>query len=193
MSVKTNPDKANIYLDGKFIGQSPLKVPGVLAGEHKVKAEMKDFSPTEKSAEINHQQTTEVSLDLSGLPGKVLVTSVPEAADVKIDGEAKGKTTFSGALAPGKHTVEVGKDGFETSSQEVAISPNQAQSLSFSLKKYEGPVAGKEYHTSGTKGGAMVAVPAGEFWMGCNEQVDKQCYERRKAISQGLSGRLLYR
>ena len=175
LSVKTTPDKANIYLDGKFIGQSPIKVPSVLAGEHKVRAELKDYSPTEKSAEITHQQATEVSLDLSGLPGKILVTSVPEGADVRINGESKGQTTFSGSLAPGKHTIEVSKDGFEPSTQEVTLSPNQAQSLSFSLKKYAGPVVGKEYRNSGTKGGPMVFVPAGDFMMGCNEQVDKRC------------------
>ena len=28
---------------------------------------------------------------------------------------------------------------------------------------------------AGTKGGPMVFVPAGEFWMGCNAQVDKNC------------------
>ena len=32
-----------------------------------------------------------------------------------------------------------------------------------------------EFHNDAAKGGTMVAVPAGEFWMGCNEQVDKQC------------------
>lgn len=37
------------------------------------------------------------------------------------------------------------------------------------------PEAGKEYKLDGTKGGAMLYVPAGEFMMGCNVAVDKEC------------------
>jgi len=35
-------------------------------------------------------------------------------------------------------------------------------------------------HPSGTKGGAMVYVPAGEFYMGCNGQVDAECFPNEK-------------
>jgi formylglycine-generating enzyme required for sulfatase activity len=35
--------------------------------------------------------------------------------------------------------------------------------------------ASKEYPITGTKAGPMVLVPAGKFWMGCNDQLDKQC------------------
>jgi formylglycine-generating enzyme required for sulfatase activity len=53
-------------------------------------------------------------------------------------------------------------------------------------KKVEGPLASSQSQpqTPATtpanapeqsKGGPMVSVPAGEFWMGCNNKVDKQC------------------
>ena len=46
--------------------------------------------------------------------------------------------------------------------------------------KSEKPPVIKEYHPAGTKGGTMVLVAAGEFWMGCNDQVDKKCQRNEK-------------
>ena len=48
------------------------------------------------------------------------------------------------------------------------------------VKKTEKPVVGKEYNSSRTKDGLMVFVPAGDFMMGCNEQVDKQCAKEER-------------
>lgn len=47
-------------------------------------------------------------------------------------------------------------------------------------EKTKEPEVGKEYHPEGTKGGPMVFVPEGEFMMGCNGSVDKECAEWEK-------------
>ena len=45
----------------------------------------------------------------------------------------------------------------------------------------EKPKIGKEYHPSGTKGGSMVYVPAGEFWMGSDpNDALKECQKHGK-------------
>jgi formylglycine-generating enzyme required for sulfatase activity len=42
------------------------------------------------------------------------------------------------------------------------------------------PKVGVEVVPQGTKGGPMMFIPAGEFMMGCNSEVDKECIEDEK-------------
>ena len=163
LDITTTPAGAQIFVDDKYVGQAPKKLEGVLTGNHTVKAQAENYSPAEKQVEVAFQQTTSVAIELGGLPGKILVTSIPEGAEVKIDGEKKGVTTYTGALDVGKHRVEVSQEGYDRIQEEVEVAPNKAISKSYTLKKYSGPVAGEESHPPGTKGGPMLYVPAGEF------------------------------
>ena len=50
----------------------------------------------------------------------------------------------------------------------------------FSASENKINAAAKESHPPGTKGGPMILIPAGEFGMGCNAQMDSSCYENEK-------------
>jgi serine/threonine-protein kinase len=165
------------------MGQAPKKLEGVLAGSHKVKAQAENYSSAEKQVEVAFQQTTPVAIELGGLPGKILVTSIPEGAEVKIDGEKKGVTTYTGSLPAGKHRVEVSQEGYESAGEEVEVQPNKAISKSYALKKYQGPVQGQEYRPGGKKGGPMVYVTDFKFYIDKYE-VTNQDYQQ--CVSAGV-------
>jgi formylglycine-generating enzyme required for sulfatase activity len=62
--------------------------------------------------------------------------------------------------------------------------PFLAQCQSPGKTSASAPEIGKEYHPPGTKGGPMVFVPAGKFWMGCNDKVDNECFDDEKPYHQ---------
>ena len=47
-----------------------------------------------------------------GDKGKIMVTSVPEGAEVYVDDDLVGNAPATLRLAPGKHTVKVSQQGF---------------------------------------------------------------------------------
>jgi hypothetical protein len=56
---------AEIYLDGKHVGQSPLSLEGLGAGEHRLEARLAGFPSRTKHVVLVPGRKTRVLLDLS--------------------------------------------------------------------------------------------------------------------------------
>ncbi|MBL7073859.1 PEGA domain-containing protein [candidate division KSB1 bacterium] len=137
IDVKTSPTGALIYLDGNYMGQAPKKLEAVQVGKHRLKGVKENYTESEKEVEVYYEQTTRVSLTLEGLPGKLLVTSVPEGADVYVDGVKKGQTVLSTSVPVGRHTIRVNLSGYPSEEKQIEMLPNDSKILDFTLKKSE--------------------------------------------------------
>ena len=62
----------------------------------------------------------DLSLEQSGL---VQVNSLPNGATVKVDGEDKFRTDASRMLTSGEHTLEVSKEGFDSWTKKIGVTP----------------------------------------------------------------------
>ena len=149
IDIKSNPSGALIYINGKYIGKTPKKIPGMPVGKHKIQLKLKNYQAHSEEVTIEANGTASVSPTLRGLPGKILVTSTPSGADVYIDGRKVGQTPYSGSLSAGSHSVRVSKSGYQSFEETVTIQPNKARTLDATLKK------GPDIR------GDMVLVPAG--------------------------------
>ena len=45
IEIMSRPRDAKVFIDGSFVGQAPLSIPGVSAGTHEVRVELDGFSP----------------------------------------------------------------------------------------------------------------------------------------------------
>ncbi len=167
INISSTPPGAGIWIDAKYIGKTPKKMPGMPVGKHKIKISLRDYRDYAGEVTVEANETAEVKQTLKGLPGRILVTSTPGGADVFIDRKKVGATPYSGQLSSGSHSVRVSKQGYRSAEEIVTIQPNKPRTLDVTLKK------GPDY-------GEMVHVPAGEFRMGCNKKVDKQCSKDEK-------------
>jgi hypothetical protein len=72
---------------------------------------------------------------LDGDKGTINVVSVPDGADVLVDGEFVGNAPAVLKLSPGKHTVTVKQDGFQSWSKELTVIGGSNTRLNSNLMK----------------------------------------------------------
>ncbi len=72
---------------------------------------------------------------------QLLIHSDPDGAEVRVDGQARGRTPFSAALPLGTHRIEVVQPGYATVRRELLLTPDRSVELDLSLAREEPPAA----------------------------------------------------
>jgi hypothetical protein len=67
--------------------------------------------------------------------GKIMVTSVPEGAEVYVDEDLVGNAPATLKLSAGKHTVKVSQPGFKPWTKQIAVYAGSETNLKASLEK----------------------------------------------------------
>jgi hypothetical protein len=119
VTVQSDPDGANVYLDGGLQGLTPVAITGVSPGPHIVRIEKTGYLPYQKDITVTAGSTTIVSAALAPVPppttGSVNVQSEPDGANVYLDGALAGITPLLVSnLTPGNHVVIIELTGYES-------------------------------------------------------------------------------
>lgn len=131
------PDVA-ITVDGKQIGQTPATIE-LEAGEHVAVAKKDGFRTLEEHFAVAQGESMRMRLALSAVEKGVeepllSVRTEPEGAVVSIDGQVmEQRSPFSLALAPGKHTLTVAREGFKTREETFELPDDRAFELRYAF------------------------------------------------------------
>lgn len=152
--VEANKE-AQVVVDGKVLGKTPLKEVNLKEGEHQL--EIKDSSSSavwKELIRLNGGTLTVVNRDLDQEPSKtagevitlergqgIMVTSIPGGAKVQIDGEEKGETPlFLPALSAGDHLFLISKDNFINRTVKAKVTQDYGLNLNVDLAQQEAEV-----------------------------------------------------
>lgn len=76
-------------------------------GVHRVTAELPGYYPLDTEIEVGPAPDQRFTLELTKLPGEVVLATTPEAgAEVLVDGEPIGTTPLTAQIRPGRHRIE---------------------------------------------------------------------------------------
>ena len=109
VNITSTPSMADIYVDGKNVGQTPLYLPQLLIGKHNVAIKHNGYGDYESEFEIKESQTATISTELKNQV-LVKVKANTTTASIYIDGNFIGKGSVEITQTIGKHLIEVKDD-----------------------------------------------------------------------------------
>ena len=139
INVTTSPEQgAKVYVDGKYIGESPIKTAKLASGTHTVRV-MKDmFKMKEQSFTVTDGQTTNANITMTA--NFVMLTVNTDAdADIYVDEEYKGKGRWTGRVSEGLHNVEARKANHRSSTKTVDLVLGENKTMTLEAPK---PISG---------------------------------------------------
>jgi serine/threonine-protein kinase len=131
LSVQTDPEGAEVFIDDAPVGVSPVALSPVTEGEHVVRVTKAGFLPLEETVSISGGARPE-PLVLALQPARIslFVESIPPGALVSIDGAEAGKTPLEDfEVDPGQHEVQVEQNGYEVWRSAVAAQAGESVNL----------------------------------------------------------------
>ena len=129
------PDGADVSIDGKSIGITPISKPQYLMpGNHTVTVLKSDFSPMEIDITAVGGATLTVRADLKSSLSRIFVTCSVQNGHISIDGERKGTCPYEGDLLPGTHTVTIEAPDKKTAVHQVTAEPRRSTVLAVDLE-----------------------------------------------------------
>lgn len=139
VAVSSEPAGAEVTVNGVSRGRTPLEISGIPKGRATVRVELDGYGPETRELQITPGERQELSLRLSGSPGALRLSTVPEGARIYVNGEYRGKTRVElPRLAPGAYAVKVELDGYANEERTVTVGNGAQVTEEFRLRNVMG-------------------------------------------------------
>jgi hypothetical protein len=116
LSVQTSPAHANVFVDGTWIGASPVNEKEVPAGSKALRIELAGYQPIIDTLSLAKDERKTVTHNLAELTGSIKISSEPSGATITIDGKKTDLTTptvKNGLSVNALHRVDLTLAGYQ--------------------------------------------------------------------------------
>ena len=140
LSVQASPESAEIFVDGKRQGTSPVRVE-LVPGEHTIAVRAEAHSPRGETLTIAPGSAeVQRSYRLSPADVPLRVSASPEGAEVWLDGARVGNVPWEGKVSVGTHAVQVRAAGHAPAEVSVEAKPGEPLQQQLALEVLPVPV-----------------------------------------------------
>jgi len=178
VTINSTPSGAEVWIDGIKEGITPLSMT-LSFRSYTIKLTKEDYQDVSKFIEIDKGET-EYKFSLSPTIFTISIHSLPNKADVWIDGRKEGITPLSKALPLGNHIFKLNKANYQEISQSVYIDGTKTE-FSFILSKI--PKEPGTFTDSRDRKKYKYVKIGSQYWMAENlnfRSKNSWCYENKK-------------
>ena len=137
LNISVTPADAEVYVDGKLVGKSPLTAPiQVDMGQRTIRAVKEGYEERTQTINAEGGKAVSVALALPLLPppeGRLRVVAEP-GAEIWVNGNFVGQGEWEGRLAPGTAQVRVTASGKKPYDSQVEVREGQLVTNRVSLE-----------------------------------------------------------
>jgi len=165
--ISSNPQGANVYLNGKYYGLTPRTIGSLLPDTYTLELTKSGYYEWTKSVRIYANQETTVSKSLEKITvpttGTLSVTSNPSYATITVDGVSYGVTDpafplIINGVSAGRHTVRAELEGYNDETTSVSVAVGASTPVSFSLSPVTPDTGTASVQVASTPSGAQVYI-----------------------------------
>lgn len=141
LSVKSEPEGAEVWMNETVIGQTPLETEP-MAGEYQLKLYKEGWKPVSTEVRIEPAETIELPpFRLAKIDGTLDVTTKPSGATVMLNSEFRGRTPITIVLEPDRdYPLALSKSGYLPVSRSVSVDAGKTNKLDIRMKPEYGVV-----------------------------------------------------
>ncbi len=138
LTITSDPTGAEVMLDGRSIGHTPIEQKA--SGAHEIQVSS-DTGTASREVTIEFGEPQTVHVPIVARAGWLVVNSNVAGAQVTIDGTFAGVTPFSGEIPSGSHRVVVTLEGWSSYERGVDVPAEGSTQMTASLVRPVGWVA----------------------------------------------------
>lgn len=155
LDVQTNPNGSDVFLDGDFIGVTPLRF-SARPGRHDLEITRDGYRTVTRSFVTRPGETIRIEASLERIRRDATVDfrTTPSGADVFVDGDFVGVTPVDNVrVSQGQHEVRFALNGYESTRQTFSVQAGDDTRVSATLRATTGSI-----RLQANVGGAQVFV-----------------------------------
>ncbi|MGH7463029.1 MAG: PEGA domain-containing protein, partial [Longimicrobiales bacterium] len=129
------PSGADVYVDEQKVGQTPLVAP-ILRGRHDLRVHLSGYKAWQQGITVTaNEAQTLPEVKLEPADAIVVLDSVPNGANVTVNGEFRGHTPLEISLTPGEQaTIRLFNQGHKRASEKTTLQSGEKKSLRIVLQ-----------------------------------------------------------
>ena len=156
--VSSEPNAAEVFVDGEPVGLTPYEHGERLAGVYRIQVRKEAHFDEEHQVEVTEGQRSTWHAELRPNQGTLTLSSTPSGAAVEIDGRHYGTTPLDLRLQPGTYVVKLSLPGHGEHSEKVRVERDESTDVASTLTPRLGMVSIMATTVDGAPCAGAVAV-----------------------------------